>query len=192
MDREALAALDPFQKTMLLSTLYWPDEVRDMGELDLPDEQFEFKPAEKQMARQLVQAMTGEFDPSQYKDEYREALMQVIEAKIEGEPVEIAAPEPEPAKLTDLMAVLEASVAAARQGRATASSGSSKAEPEQEEPAAKRAAGGRSRSRAASEPTPVSEAPSARGGKARGRAAGKEAREEAPAAAKSERRRKSA
>ncbi len=100
---------------MLLSTLYWPDEVRDLGELDLPAEQFEFKPAERQMATQLVQAMTGEFDPAQYHDEYREALTAVIQAKIEGQPVEAAKPEPEPGKLTDLMAVLEASVAAARQ-----------------------------------------------------------------------------
>ena len=91
-DREALAALDPYSKTMLLSTLYWPDEVRDLGELDLPDERATFKPAEIAMAKQLVQAMTGEFDPTQYHDEYREALLAVIEAKVEGQPVE--APEP--------------------------------------------------------------------------------------------------
>ena len=64
-DREALAALDPFEDTMLLSTLHWPDEIRSTGELDLPDEEFEFKPAEKRMAEQLVEAMTGEFDPAQ-------------------------------------------------------------------------------------------------------------------------------
>ncbi|MDH5243332.1 MAG: Ku protein, partial [Chloroflexota bacterium] len=45
-DREALAALDPFGDTMLLTTLHWPDEIRSTGELDLPDEEFEFKPAE--------------------------------------------------------------------------------------------------------------------------------------------------
>jgi DNA end-binding protein Ku len=116
-DREALAALDPFSKTMLLSTLYWPDEVRSTEELDLPDEDYDFKPAEKQMARQLVEAMTGEFDPEQYHDEYREALLQVIQSKIEGQPVEAPKPVEAPSKLTDLMAVLEASVAAARDGR---------------------------------------------------------------------------
>ena len=46
-DREALAALDPFADTMLLTTLHWPDEIRATGELDLPDEEFEFKPAER-------------------------------------------------------------------------------------------------------------------------------------------------
>ena len=73
-DREALAAIDPFGDTMLLTTLHWPDEIRSTKELDLPDEDFDFKPAELAMAKQLVAAMTGDFDPEKYKDEYREAL----------------------------------------------------------------------------------------------------------------------
>ena len=120
-DREALAALDPFESTMLLSTLYWPDEIRALGELDLPDEEPEIKPAEKRMAAQLIGAMTGEFDPAQYRDEYREALMQVIESKIEGrETVAVEAPE-EGTKLVDLMAALQASVKAAAEARAAKS-----------------------------------------------------------------------
>jgi DNA end-binding protein Ku len=113
-DREVLASLDPFGDTMLLSTLYWPDEVRDASDLDIPAEDEAFKPAEVEMARQLVEALTGEFDADRYKDEYREALLKVIDSKIAGLPVEAPAPEPEASKLTDLMAVLEASVAAAR------------------------------------------------------------------------------
>ncbi len=113
-DREALAAINPFDKTMLLSTLYWPDEIRDAGELDLPAEDYDFKPAEKAVARQLVEAMKGEFEPEQYKDEYREALVAVIEAKAEGKRVEIPEREEQPTKIADLMSVLEASVAAAR------------------------------------------------------------------------------
>ena len=117
-DREALAALDPFENTMLLSTLYWPDEIRALGELDLPEEEPEIKPAEKRMAAQLIEAMTGEFDPAQYRDEYREALMQVIESKIEGrETVAVQEPE-EGTKLVDLMAALQASVKAATDARA--------------------------------------------------------------------------
>jgi DNA end-binding protein Ku len=116
-DREALAAMNPFENTMLLSTLYWPDEIRALGELDLPEEEPEIKPAEKKMAAQLIEAMTGEFDPEQYRDEYREALMQVIESKIEGrETVEIETEE-EPTKLVDLMAALQASVSAATSAR---------------------------------------------------------------------------
>jgi DNA end-binding protein Ku len=140
-DREQLAALDPFGPTMLLSTLYWPDEVRDLGELDLPAEEADVKASELAMARQLVEALTGEFDPSRYHDEYREALLSVIEAKVDGQP--IAAPEPvaETSKLTDLMAVLEASVAAARAEvsdeagrRGTAASRKAKKEATTEEP----------------------------------------------------------
>jgi DNA end-binding protein Ku len=116
-DREALAALDPFENTMLLSTLYWPDEIRALDELDLPEDEPEIKPAEKKMAAQLIEAMTGEFDPAQYRDEYREALMQVIESKIEGrETVEVETPS-EPTKLVDLMAALQASVSAATSAR---------------------------------------------------------------------------
>ena len=117
-DREALASLDPFGDTMLLTTLHWPDEIRSTTELDLPEDDFEFKPAELAMARQLVSAMTGEFRAEDYKDEYRDALMKVIESKIEGH--EVKAPEPveEGGKLIDLMAALEASVNAAKASRA--------------------------------------------------------------------------
>jgi DNA end-binding protein Ku len=114
-DREQLAALDPYGSTMMLSTLYWPDEVRDIGELELPDAKDDFKESELAMARQLVDALTGEFDASQYHDEYREALLKVIDAKVAGQPIEAPKEERvETGKITDLMAVLEASVAAAR------------------------------------------------------------------------------
>jgi DNA end-binding protein Ku len=118
-DREALAALDPFGDTMLMTTLHWPDEIRSTSELDLGDEKYDFKPAELAMANQLVSAMTGEFDPARYKDEYREALEAVIEAKVDGkETVVVEAPE-ETGKLIDLMAALEASVSAAKAARET-------------------------------------------------------------------------
>jgi DNA end-binding protein Ku len=137
-DREALAAMDPFENTMLLSTLYWPDEIRALGELDLPQEEAEIKPAEKKMAAQLIEAMTGEFDPAQYRDEYREALMQVIESKIEGrETVEVEEPA-EPTKLVDLMAALQASVSAATSARDAKGKPVSVAEAKE-----KRAAGGK-------------------------------------------------
>ena len=116
-DREALAALDPFSGTMLLTTLHWPDEIRSTAELDLPAEEFDFKPAELAMAKQLVAAMTGEFEPEKYRDEYRDALMEIINQKVEGH--EVKAPEPveETGKLVDLMAALEASVNAAKAAR---------------------------------------------------------------------------
>jgi len=115
-DREQLVALDPFSSTMLLSTLYWPDEVRPTGQLALPEDEVEIKAGELAMAEQLVATMTAEFDPAAFHDEYREALMAVIEAKVTG--AEIAEPVAAPAAgLTDLMAALEASVAAAKAAR---------------------------------------------------------------------------
>src|SRR4029450_2865629 len=99
----------PLGHPVLLTALHWPDETPSTNELDLPDEEFDFKPAELAMARQLVSAMTGEFDPTAYKDEYRDALMQVIESKVGGHEVKQPEPVEEGGKLVDLMAALEAS-----------------------------------------------------------------------------------
>lgn len=117
-DREALAALDPFEHTMLLSTLYWPDEIRSVADLDIPDEDVEIKPGEKAMAEQLIAAMTGDFEPANFRDEYRDALMRIIESKVGGVELTAEAPAEEGGKLIDLMAALEASVNAARTARA--------------------------------------------------------------------------
>ena len=72
------------------------------------------------MAEQLVAAMTGEFDPSAYRDEYREALMAVIDRKVAGAEVVPVPEAPTGGALVDLMAALEASVAAARVAKAEA------------------------------------------------------------------------
>jgi len=115
-DREQLAALNPYSRTMLLTTLHWPDEVRSLEELNIPDEPIEVKPAERAMAEQLISSMTGQFSPDNFRDDYRAALMSMIEAKVAGE-APVAAQRAEPTKIGDLMAALEASVAAAREAR---------------------------------------------------------------------------
>ena len=89
-DREALAALDPFGGRCSCRPSSGPTRSARPPSSTCPTEEPEFKPAEKAMAEQLVAAMTGEFDPSDYRDEYREALMGVIEAKVDGR--EIVAP----------------------------------------------------------------------------------------------------
>jgi DNA end-binding protein Ku len=177
-DREALASLDPFAETMILTTLHWPDEIRSTKELDLPEEEPDFKPAELAMAKQLVSAMTGEFEPENYKDEYRDALMQVIEAKIEGHAPVIQEPVEESGNLIDLMAALEASVKAtkaargseapvsvadAKKERARRSSESEK-EPAAKKPAARRTAAKSDDAEEADEP-----AAAASGGRSRRR-----------------------
>jgi DNA end-binding protein Ku len=146
-DREALAALNPFSNTMLLSTLYWPDEVRSTAELDLGTEDFKFKPAEKQMAKQLVAAMKGEFDAASYEDEYRKALMAVIDAKVDGQPVAAPKVAEKPTKIADLMSVLEASVAAARDAKAGRAATATVEKPKPK-PAAKKTASAKAESAA--------------------------------------------
>ena len=117
-DREVLAALNPHASAMVLETLHWPDEIRATDELDLPADDVEIKPAERIMAAQLIAAMTGEFDPTEYRDEYRQALEAVIEAKVEGRAIAEPDEAPVGGQLVDLMAALEASVNAARTARA--------------------------------------------------------------------------
>ena len=117
-DREVLAALNPHANAMVLETLHWPDEIRATDELDLPADDVEIKPAERKMAAQLISAMTGEFDPTEYRDEYRQALEAVIEAKVEGRAIAEPDEAPVGGQLVDLMAALEASVNAARTARA--------------------------------------------------------------------------
>jgi DNA end-binding protein Ku len=155
-DREVLAALDPYSKTMLLTTLHWPDEIRSIDELDLPEEQQGFKPAELTMARNLVGAMKAEFDPASFHDDYREALLKVIEAKIDGQEVVRFEPAAEAPKLVDLMAVLEASVAAAKQGRSV----EPKAKPEPVKATARKPAKAATKAKAdeEAEETPVARA----------------------------------
>ena len=117
-DREALAAIDPFDDTMLLTTLHWPDEIRSTEELDLPDEELEFKPAEIADGRAARRGDDRRVrpEPSTRTSTARRS-MKVIEAKVEGrETVEVEEPE-ESGKLVDLMAALEASVSAATASR---------------------------------------------------------------------------
>jgi DNA end-binding protein Ku len=116
-DREALAALEPHGPAMLLETLHWPDEIRSTEELDIPTDDVEVKPAERAMAAQLIAAMTGSFDPAEYRDEYRAALQEVIEAKVEGRQLAESEAPPAGGQLVDLMAMLEASVSAARSAK---------------------------------------------------------------------------
>ena len=67
------------------------------------------------MARQLIENLTAEWNPDEFTDEYREALLQIVEAKINGEEIEVVEAEPT-AKVVDLMEALKASVAAAKKG----------------------------------------------------------------------------
>jgi DNA end-binding protein Ku len=115
--REQLATVRVRDEVLVLNTMLWPDEVRT------PDFELgsttSLRKQELQMAGSLIESMAGEFDPTAYSDAYREALQQVIEAKVEGKEI-VAVPEPEgePAEVIDLMAALRASVEKAKKARA--------------------------------------------------------------------------
>jgi DNA end-binding protein Ku len=118
--REALATLRVRDNVFVLETMLWPDEVRtpDFGFLD---EDIEVRPQELAMASSLIETLSGQFDPTQYSDSYREALQAVIDAKVEGR--EVIAPggsQPSTGTVLDLMAALRASVEAAKQSQAPA------------------------------------------------------------------------
>jgi DNA end-binding protein Ku len=111
-DKEHLAALRFKDEAFVLETMYWPDEIReaDFGGVDVSAK---IRGQELEMAKQLIESLSGEWNPEEYSDEYREALIQIVEAKLNGQEIEVVAPEPT-AKVVDLMEALKASVAAAK------------------------------------------------------------------------------
>jgi DNA end-binding protein Ku len=114
--RERLATLRTYEDTLLLETMFWPDEIRSTGALDLPEgKESNVRPKELDMARSLVEGLADRFDPSSYRDEYRAALEDLIERKMKGETRNARRRRPEP-KVIDLMEALQASVAEARKG----------------------------------------------------------------------------
>ncbi len=113
-DREHLARLALHDNGILLNTLHWPDEIRSTAELSIPAENADdVQKRELDMAVMLVENLSAHFDPERYHDQYREALLKVVEAKLANEPVE-RLPERELVGVTDLMAALKASVEAAQ------------------------------------------------------------------------------
>jgi DNA end-binding protein Ku len=110
-DKEHLAALRFKDDAFVLETMYWPDEIRAFdADVDLD---VKVREQELQMARQLIENLTADWNPEEFTDEYREALLKIVEAKINGQEIESVAPEPT-AKVVDLMEALKASVAAAK------------------------------------------------------------------------------
>jgi DNA end-binding protein Ku len=116
--KQYLVTLRPKDGVLVLSTMLFADEVIDLGELDVPTTEAT-KPSERElgMAQQLVESLSAEFDPTKYHDTYRERVLELIEKKAEGQEI-AAVPEPAAAApVVDLMAALEASLAAARAGK---------------------------------------------------------------------------
>lgn len=117
-NKEHLSAIRASDGVLTLTTMRFHDEVVPPSELDdaLPDKKPKVAKKEQQMAEQLIDSLSTEFEPNQYRDEYREQLLALIEQKAEGK--EIVAPEaeaPKETKAPDLMAALEESIAAVKE-----------------------------------------------------------------------------
>jgi len=113
-NKEQLCALRPRDGVLILETLFYADEIRQDSRPTVSE--VPISRAEEDMAGTLVDMLAEPFEPEKYKDEYRNVLMEVVEAKLQGVEIE-EAPVAAPTKVTDLMAALKASVAAVEASR---------------------------------------------------------------------------
>jgi DNA end-binding protein Ku len=122
-DKEHLATLRLRDGVFVLETMHWPDEIRefDLSEVGL-DELPEPREQEVQMAETLIENLTEDFEPTAYRDEYRERVLEAVRAKVEGEEVTIVSEEGEAAPVVDLTEALKASVEASRKRKGKAAS----------------------------------------------------------------------
>jgi DNA end-binding protein Ku len=128
--KENLVALRSYDGAITLETMLFPDEVVEtdaIEELSAVDGDVKTTKRELDMAKQLIESLSGDFEAEGYRDEYRERVLDMIERKAAGETITIEAPEPERKEVPDLMAALEASIAGAKsppKKRARSSNGS--------------------------------------------------------------------
>jgi DNA end-binding protein Ku len=113
-DKERLASVRLKDDMFVLETMHWPDEIREPVFEEL-ERNVDVRDAEVKMARQLIQQLSSDFDPAQFSDEYRTRLEELVEQKVQGQEITVAAaPEEEPTKVVDLMEALKASVEQAK------------------------------------------------------------------------------
>jgi DNA end-binding protein Ku len=114
-ERERLVSMRAHENVLVLNTLHWPDEIRSAEDLNLPED-IKVAPAELKMAESLVEMMAMKFDPTEFRDEYKQAFEQIVEAKVKGREDLVEAPEGEAeTTVVDLMTALKASVARAKE-----------------------------------------------------------------------------
>jgi DNA end-binding protein Ku len=118
-NKQFTAAIRAEDGRLVMSTLAYADEVIDPAEIDeLPGlESVEVNDKEVSMAEALVESLAADFEPEKYRDEYREEVMALIQMKADGEEFEVPEVAAEKPKVVDIMAALEASVAAAKDAR---------------------------------------------------------------------------
>ena len=112
--KENLVAIRPKDGVLTMETMLFSDEVIPPDDLDdapADGKQKKTSKRELDMARQLIDSLSGDFEPGKYQDEYRERVLDLIERKAQGEEIVLEAPQEEPKQVPDLMAALEASIA---------------------------------------------------------------------------------
>jgi DNA end-binding protein Ku len=123
--KENLCLIRPHDDALALETLFFAEDVRSKKEIQEAVAESEVKKPELALAQQVIESISGEFDPEEFRNQYRDDLKQMLEAKVAGQ--EIAKPEPVPeTPVIDLMAALKASVAETKKQparKAAASSG---------------------------------------------------------------------
>jgi len=129
--KQQLCALRPMDEVLALTTMLFGDEVLEPDRLDELGSVAEAQASARElaMARQLIESLSGEFDPAKYRDDYRERVLELIERKAAGESIAVQPQVEEERPAPDLMAALEASLAAVRSGSSDEVPASSKREP---------------------------------------------------------------
>jgi DNA end-binding protein Ku len=114
-DKEHLATLRLRDNVFVLETMFWPDEIR-APKFEVLDEEVQARPQEVRMARSLIESLSADFEPEEFRDEYRAALEELVAKKVQGEEITYSE-EAEPSTVVDLMEALRASVEAAKAGK---------------------------------------------------------------------------
>ena len=115
-NKEHLVALRPSEGALMMETMNFHDEVVPADDLDELVAAAETGASDREvgMAKQLIDSLTTAFEPQRYHDEYREKVLELIERKAQGEEIAVQPEAPAPARVPDLMAALEASLAAVK------------------------------------------------------------------------------
>ncbi|OEF98590.1 Ku protein [Desulfuribacillus alkaliarsenatis] len=108
--KESLAAVRIYKKCIVLETIFYPDEIRDYTQVPgIPEKEDNVNANELKMAKQIIENLSTSFEPEKYSNDYRQKLLEIIEAKIDGKETKLA-PQAKRTNVVDLMTALQASL----------------------------------------------------------------------------------
>ncbi|HPT78984.1 MAG TPA: Ku protein [Candidatus Atribacteria bacterium] len=108
-EKQSLAAIRVYKNLLVMETIFYPDEVRDISQVPRIPQAIAVDEKELTMAKQIIENLTTEFEPYKYTDEYRKGLLELIQSKIEGDEV-VLQPEVQQHNVVDLMKALQESL----------------------------------------------------------------------------------